>query len=196
MKIIALTGGIGSGKSTVAKIFSTMGVVVFDADSAAKQLYQNNQLVRQGLKSLFGANIFDTDKQLDKKRLASIVFNDPVQLAQLNALVHPAVITNFKQWLQKQSGAKLVVHETALLFESGLDKLSDRIILVTAPEELRIERVCRYRGWNRQQVLERIRQQRPEKVFQAKADHLIFNDERNALIPQVTELIRELSNTN
>ncbi|MDD3430916.1 MAG: dephospho-CoA kinase [Bacteroidales bacterium] len=194
MKILALTGGIGSGKSTVAEIFRVLGVPVFDADSAAKELYSINSALHRGLINLFGEGIFNENNKPDNKLLASIVFNDPVRLNQLNALVHPAVIEYFGEWKQKHKDYPLLVHETALLYEAGLDKHSDYIAVVTADESLRIERVCRNKGWTPEQVKERIRRQFPQDLLESKADFVINNDGRFALLPQVTELIKKIQN--
>ncbi len=194
MKILALTGGIGSGKSTVAEIFRVLGIPVFDADSAAKELYQKSPALRRGLVDLFGKEIFDEKSQLNTKLLASIVFNDPVRLAQLNELVHPAVIEYFGEWKDAHRDYPLLVHETALLYEAGLDKFSDYVAVVTATENLRIERVCRYKGWSPEQVRERIRRQLPQDLLISKADFVINNDGQLALLPQVTELIKKIQN--
>lgn len=193
MKILALTGGIGSGKSTVAEIFRVLGIPVFDADSAAKELYETSSALHQGLVTFFGEGIFDENNKLNTKQLASIVFNDPVRLSQLNAMVHPAVIEYFWEWVKIHKNYPLIVHETALLYEAGLDKISDYVAVVTANESLRIERVCRYKGWKPEQVRERIRRQLSENLLKSKADFIINNEGHTALLPQVTELIKKLS---
>ncbi len=192
MKILALTGGIGSGKSTVAEIFRVLGVPVFDADSAAKELYEKSPALRKGLLALFGKDIYDENDKLNTKSLASIVFNDPARLAQLNNLVHPAVIEYFGEWKQKHGDYPLLVHETALLYEAGLDNFCDYVAVVTAAENLRIERVCRNKGWSPEQVRERIRRQLPQDLLKSKADFIIDNDGQLALLPQVTELIKKI----
>lgn len=194
MKILALTGGIGSGKSTVAEIFRILGIPVFDADSAAKELYETSPALRKGLIALFGRGIYDENNKLNTKLLASTAFNDPVRLAQLNKLVHPPVIEYFCEWKQKHVNYPLLVHETALLYEAGLDKLSDYVAVVTAAENLRIERVCRNKGWSPEQVRERIRRQLSQDLLKSKADFIIDNNGQLALLPQVIELIKKVQN--
>jgi len=194
MKILALTGGIGSGKSTVAEIFRVLGIPVFDADSAAKELYETSPALRKGLVALFGEEIYNENNKVDTKLLASIVFNDPVQLAQLNDLVHPPVIEYFGEWKQKHRDYPLLVHESALLYEAGLDKFCDYVAVVTAAENVRIERVCRNKGWSPEQVKERIRRQSPQDLLKSKADFIIDNNGQLALLPQVRELIKQIQN--
>lgn len=192
MTILAITGGIGSGKSTVAEIFRVLGIPVFDADSAAKQLYQSNKDLRIAVASLFGRSIFDQAGTLDTKQLAAIVFRDTGKLMALNALVHPIVIKEFFNWTEKHKNFPVLVHETALLYESGLDQASDFVALVRAPESLRIERVCRSKGWTPEQVKARMRQQSSQELLEAKADFIIENDEQHPLLPQVVALIQKI----
>lgn len=163
-KVIGLTGGIGSGKTTIANYFATIGVPVYIADDAAKKVMQSENIVQQ-IKTTFGDSIFEKEI-LNRSKLAEIVFNNADKLAQLNAIVHPAVKRDFESWLQENKNHDYVIYEAAILFESGRYKECDVIITVTAPEEIRIERVVKRDNTTREQVLSRIKMQwNDEKEF-------------------------------
>jgi len=187
---VGLTGGIGSGKSTVAGIFEVLGIPVLYADAVAKQLMHTDPHIRSELQKLFGASIFIND-QLDRKKLASIVFNDPFQLELLNALVHPAAIDYARQWVSRQT-APYCVKEAALFFESGSAAGIDMMIGVSTPQALRIQRVMKRDGISREEVLEKMRSQLDERMKMKLCDRLLINDERQLLIPQVLELHQEI----
>ena len=130
---VGITGGIGSGKSTVCKVFKLLGLPIFEADLVAKKLINSNSKIKNGLTHLFGNDIYIQNEGVDRKKLANIIFNDDIQLAKVNALIHPVVRNEFKNWLKKQNTA-YIIHEAAILFESGFYKMMDFTILVSAPE--------------------------------------------------------------
>ena len=183
---IGLTGGIGSGKSTVAGIFKVLGIPVFDADSAAKNIMNEDEGLKQQIIKTFGEETYK-DGLLDRKYLGTIVFNDPFKLEQLNALVHPATIAAGEAWM-KQQHTPYAVKEAALFFESGSAGGLDYIIGVFAPQALRIKRVMARDGVGRQEVLTRMSRQIDEDIKKSLCDFVITNDEQQLLIPQVVAL--------
>jgi len=183
---IGLTGGIGSGKSTVAGIFKVLGIPVFDADSAAKNIMNSDEALRNQIINTFGEDTYNGNI-LNRKRLAEIVFNDPFKLEQLNAMVHPATIAAAERWVQQQT-TPYAVKEAALLFESGSSAGLDYIVGVFAPEALRIKRVMERDGVSRQEVLTRISRQIDEDIKRKLCDFVVINDEQQLLIPQVVAL--------
>lgn len=171
--IIGLTGGIGSGKSTVAKMFRDLGVPVYDSDYEAKELMNNDLNVRTAVISLFGKKAYNKEK-LNRTFIASKVFKDKKALEKLNKIVHPAVRKHFKEWVQKQE-FEFVIQETALIFENEMQEFYDKIILVTAPLELRIDRVVQRDNVAREAVLSRIENQLSDEVKIPKSHFLIEN---------------------
>ena len=194
---IGLTGGIGSGKTTVAKIFELLGVPVYYADEASKRLYHTNKELMAGLKKYFGEDVY-TNEQLNRSKLAAIVFNDPGKLELLNSLVHPLTIKDAEEWMQKQK-VPYIIKEAALLFEAGSAKGLDFVIGVSAPEELRIKRVMDRDGIKKEEVLSRIERQMDDKTKMSLCDFVIKNDEEELVIPQVLamhERFLEMSKNN
>lgn len=189
---VGLTGGIGSGKSTVAAVLRVLEVPVFDADAAGKDALDNNHALRDKVKDRFGAALY-RDGKLDRKALASIVYTDQRSLKELNALVHPAVRLAFQQWTATQS-APYVVMEAAILAETGGHAAFDRIIVVSAPAELRIQRVMRRDGVGVEAVKARLRNQTSEEDRLRIAHHVIMNDDRQLVIPQVLAIHADLLN--
>jgi len=191
---VGITGGIGSGKTTVCRIFETLGVPVYDADYWAKWLIANDPEVRAGIVALFGSDAYLPDGTYHRAFVAAIVFNDPEKLAALNATVHPAVERHSREWHDQQAlaGHAYTLKEAALLVESGSHRFLDALIVVTAPEEIRIRRVMERDGISEPAVLARMRSQMPEAEKVALADYLIVNDEQHLLIPQVWAVHREL----
>ncbi len=183
---IGLTGGIGSGKSTVAGIFKVLGIPVFDADSTAKEIMNNDEGLRQQIIKTFGAETYEGGV-LNRQYLAGIVFNNPSKLEQLNAIVHPATIAAAERWMTQQT-APYAVKEAALLFESGSAAGLDYIVGVFAPEALRIKRVMDRDGVGRQEVLARINRQIDDEIKRRLCDFVVINDEQQLLIPQVAAL--------
>ena len=183
---IGLTGGIGSGKTTVAQVFEKLGAPVFYADLEAKKCMQSDAGLIKQLKATFGNNIY-VDRKLQKDRLASIVFNDDSALDTINRLVHPAVQKVFEEWCAAQN-ASYVLKEAAILFESGSDKELDQIVCISAPDDLRIQRVMQRDGITESQVLERISKQWEQSRKIELAHFHIVNNEKQLLIPQVLEV--------
>jgi dephospho-CoA kinase len=184
--MIGLTGGIGSGKSVVAKIFTTLGIPVFDADEEAKHMMQSNQEMKSKLIEQFGSSIYHASG-LQKEKLAAIVFNDPYQLQLLNAIVHPVTIQAAKNWAAKQN-SPYVIKEAALIFESGAADGLFKVIGVTAPLSLRLQRVMHRDGVSKEQVEARMQHQISDTIKMRLCDYVIENSNQQMLIPQVLEL--------
>jgi dephospho-CoA kinase len=183
---IGLTGGIGSGKTTVAKIFELLGVPVYYADDASKRLYATNKYLMTDLKKHFGEDIY-IDEQLNRSKLAAIVFNDAAKLDLLNSLVHPLTIKDAEEWMQQQT-TPYIIKEAALLFEAGSASVLDYIIGVSTPQPLRIKRVIERDGVGREEVLSRMQRQMDEESKMLLCDFVIKNDEQEMVIPQVLAL--------
>ncbi|WP_207510787.1 dephospho-CoA kinase [Longitalea luteola] len=183
---IGLTGGIGSGKSTVAKVFEVLGIPVYYADEAAKRIMNDDELLQQQIIRHFGPAAYKNN-QLDRPYIASQVFNDKEKLELLNSLVHPATIRDAEQWMHKQT-TPYAIKEAALIFESGSQDQLDYIIGVSAPTPLRILRAMRRDGSTRDQVLARMGKQIQEVIKMRLCDFVVYNDEQQAVIPQVITL--------
>ena len=183
---VGITGGIGSGKSTVAKIFEILNIPVYYADSAAKRLMNEEGELKEKLIATFGKEIY-LNGLLNRPYLSSIVFNDPQKLNLLNALTHPATIADADKWMQKQT-APYALKEAALIFESNAHKQLDKVIGVFAPAPLRIKRVMQRDAINETEVLIRMQKQMNEEEKMQSCDYIITNDERNLLIPQVLKI--------
>lgn len=188
--IVGLTGGIGSGKSTVAEIFQHLGIPVFVADEAAKELLNRSEDLQRALKALLGPELIK-DGKLDRAYMASKIFQDEKLLEQVNQLIHPQVGALFRKWYSEQS-APYVIREAAILFESGTDKDCARVIVVTAPEELRIKRVMTRSGLKREQILARMDRQWPQLRKNERADYLVYNDHSRSLIKQILVIHEDL----
>jgi dephospho-CoA kinase len=186
---IGITGGIGSGKSLVCKIFQGLGIPVYDADSHAKGLMTTDGILVSEIKKEFGELSYNLDGSLNRAYLSDTVFNNTEQLKILNKLVHPRVGENYMQWVEQHRNHPYVLKEAALLFESGANQSLDKIITVYAGEELRKKRVLK-RDAHRtaDQVLAIMENQMPEKEKMRRADYRIKNDESMLLIPQVLDL--------
>lgn len=185
---IGITGGIGSGKSLVCRIFSLLNVPVYDADSRAKAIMTTDGILVSQITKEFGVLSYRADGALNREYLAQHVFNDPEKLKTLNALVHPRVAVDYEHWMSQQH-APYVLKEAALLFEAKSNTTLDKVIVVSAPEELRIARVLmRDKHRTGQQVKDIIRNQLSEEEKLKRADYIIMNNESQLLIPQVLEL--------
>ncbi len=191
MKVVGLTGGIGSGKSTVAKMFEKLGVPIYIADDQAKELMHTNEILKAQIIDLLGPNSYSKG-ELNRGYIATIVFNDKSKLAGLNALVHPAVAQHFDAWRNRQS-ANYVIKEVAILFENGGHKLCDYTILVSAPLETRIERVLKRDQVTREQILSRVHNQWDDDQKIPLADYVINNVNINETKGQVYKIHKELS---
>lgn len=188
---VGLTGGIGSGKTTVAKIFETLGIPVYYADEAARQLMNTDGELKKELIRHFGTEIY-RDHELDRKYLASIVFSNKEKLELLNSLTHPVTIRDAELWMKKQT-TPYVIKEAALLFESGAAANLDAIIGVSAPQDLRVKRVMERDGATVEEVMTRISRQLDENMKMKLCDHIIQNNEQELVIPQVLNLHRLFS---
>lgn len=189
---IGLTGGIGSGKSTVAKIFEMLCIPVYYADDAAKKLMQENEELKSLLKNVFGEETY-IDGQLNSAYLSAQVFGNEEKLQQLNSIVHPVVIAYGRNWMQQQN-TPYAVKEAALFFESGSQAGLDYMIGVYAPQELRIRRTMQRQSINRQQVLARMEKQMDDLEKMKRCDFVIVNDEQNLVLPQMLALHKHFTN--
>jgi dephospho-CoA kinase len=187
---VGLTGGIGSGKTTVARIFELLGVPVYYADAASKRLYHTDAELKANLKANFGDEIFENEV-LDRKKLAALVFKDPAQLELLNRLVHPPTIRDAEQWMARQT-APYIIKEAALLFESGSVAGLNLVVGVYSPKPLRLKRVMDRDGVSREEVLARMTRQIDEEIKMKLCDFVLHNNEQQLLIPQVLQLHQQL----
>lgn len=183
---IGITGGIGSGKTTVAKVFEVLGIPVYYADAAAKRLMQEDGDLQQKIIEEFGNEVY-TDGYLNKETLAKIVFNNPKHLSTLNALVHPVTLKDAAEWMEKQN-APYTLKEAALIFESGSQENLDYIIGVNTPTPLRIQRTMQRDTITRDEVMARMDKQMDEDIKMRLCNFIINNDEQEMLIPQVLAL--------
>jgi dephospho-CoA kinase len=186
---IGITGSIGAGKSTVAGIFKVLGIPVFDADATAKNILNTDSVLREQIAATFGSETYKNGL-LDKKYLATLVFNNPDQLAKLNALVHPATIEAANIWAKhcEEQGSPYILKEAALLFEAGTNIGLDFIIGVTAPVEMRIARVMERDHVTREEVLKRMKHQLDDTKKMKRCNFVIDNNEVSLVIPQVLAL--------
>ncbi|MEN9981358.1 MAG: hypothetical protein RL542_1145 [Bacteroidota bacterium] len=189
-KIIGLTGGIGSGKTTLATYLKSLGIPVFIADDEAKKLMQSPEVVAE-IQTIFGTTIFENGV-LNRQQLAAIVFSNPEKLSQLNAIIHPAVKKQFGFWLDQYQSEPFVVYEAAILFESGSYKNCDSIITITAPLEDRITRVMQRDNSTREQVLHRINAQWTDEQRIAKSDFVIENSDAQQAKNSIDEILKIL----
>lgn len=187
---IGLTGGIGSGKSTIAKVFEVLGIPVYYADKAAKELMNKNELLKQQLIFHFGENTY-INGELNRKYLGEIVFSNKEKLELLNSLVHPATIADAAKWFQQQK-APYVIKEAALLFESGSAEGLDYVIGVAAPETIRIKRVTDRDAVDAAEVKKRMYNQLDETIKMKLCDFIIRNNEQEMILPQVLSLHKKL----
>ncbi len=188
---LGLTGGIGSGKSTVARVFQELGVPVYFADIEAKK-FLDEKTVIQKLVQYYGDGILEKAR-INKAALAAIVFTDEVALAKLNALIHPLLEADFKAWLNQNSEVKYIVKEAAILFEAGFDKSVDKVLTISAPIEQRITRVMNRDGVSRKQVMDRVTKQWSDEQREAKSDYVIVNADSNMILENILEIHKELS---
>ena len=188
MKKVGITGGIGSGKSTVCEIFHLLGVPVFHADDEARYLQNNDLTIRDQLSGLFGADIYYSVGGLDRKKLASLVFNDHVSLDKVNKIIHPSVRQSFINWSHKYTNEPYIIYEAAILLECGYAKDFDLNILVLADENIRIERVIKRDNISDNLVRDRIKNQMADSQKIKFVNYVIENNNSQLLIPQIIEL--------
>ncbi len=192
---IGLTGGIGSGKSTIAKIIETLGYPVYISDRRASILINQNQDIRKALTQRFGDTIYLPEGGLDKQQLASIIFNDKNAIREVNHIVHPIVTLDFIDWCEMQK-KEILFFESAILFEAKLESLFDYIISISTDMETRIKRVIARDATNREKVIERINNQMPDSDKLAKSDFVIYNNDEDQIVKQILDIIIELNNLN
>lgn len=183
---IGLTGGIGSGKTTVAKVFELLNVPVYYADDASKRLYNTDKDLMQKMKAHFGHDIYN-EEELNRSKLASLVFNNSEKLALLNSLVHPPTIKDAEHWMQRQT-APYIIKEAALIFESGSSAGLDFIIGVYAPQHIRLQRVMNRDNLSRQDVMNRMKRQINEEMKMKLCDFVVVNNEQELVLPQIQKL--------
>lgn len=186
---IGLTGGIGSGKSVISRMFASLGVPVYDSDTVAKHLMNTSDDLKSGLVKLFGSSAYN-EGLLDRSFVAARVFSDKDMLRELNSIVHPAVGYDFRQWAAQREadGSPYVIHESAILFESGIARIMDYTVTVSAPVELRVARAVERDSSDPQKVRARIAHQMDDPERESLADYIIHSGERDLLMPQVMEL--------
>ena len=188
---IGITGGIGSGKTTVSRVFELLGIPVYYADDESKKILNSDKTAKESVIKVFGDSILNKDGQIDRKKLAGLVFNKKEELDKLNAILHPAVGKHFDKWAKEQN-APYCLKEAAILFESGAYKQVDRVVAVVAPLELKINRTIKRDGITKEEVLARINNQLSDEEKVKRADFIVQNDELQLLIPQVLKLHRQI----
>lgn len=188
---VGLTGGMGSGKTTVARIFQTLGIPVYFADEEAKKLMRQDETIRKAVIEAFGEESYEGTEP-NRSFLVSHVLNNEEQIKRLNAIVHPVTISDAQKWMEKQH-APYALKEAAIIFETGSEAYLDYVIGVTAPEEIRIQRIMKRDGRSREEVLRFMSRQMDEKEKMDKCDFVIFNDGKQMLIPQVLQVHKQLS---
>jgi dephospho-CoA kinase len=188
---VGITGGIGSGKSTICEIFKLLGVPVFEADMEAKKLLNTNSEIKKRLIDLYGKDIYTSDGTVHRKKLAGIIFNNNIELSRVNEIIHPVVRSEYFEWLKKQE-TKYIIHEAAILFESGFYKMMDFSILISAPEDIRINRVAKRDNVTFEQVQKRIDNQWSDDRKRKLASWEIVNDNKKLIIPQLVKIDKQL----
>jgi dephospho-CoA kinase len=189
---VGVTGGIGSGKSLICSVFSHLGIPVYTADDAAKILMDQDQEIRRGLTGIFGDNIY-TDNRLNRLKLSGLIFDDPGLLAAVNRIVHPRVRQDFNEWCASFNEVPFIIQESAIIFESNASGLFDFIILVTAPEELRMQRVLSRPAMTREKILRIMKNQLPEEEKVVRSHFVIHNDETTLILPHILSIYSEIS---
>ena len=187
---LGVTGGIGSGKTSVCRVFNVLGIPVFSADPEAKEIMDNDKGIIRRINSIAGKDLY-INGSLNRRELATLIFNDKTLLKEVNSLVHPVVLDRFKRWEMDQT-APYVILEAAILFESGGSKLVDRIATVVAPMEERVERVIHRNSLSREQVLERIRNQMDDESRIMLSDYVIHNSENDLIIPAILKIHEDI----
>ncbi|MDD2437930.1 MAG: dephospho-CoA kinase [Massilibacteroides sp.] len=188
---IGITGGIGSGKSIVSELFRLYGIPVYIADVESKRLTETSPIIKKGLSDLAGNDIY-TEQGLNKKKLATLIFNDKQMLNQVNKIIHPEVSCHFEHWVKQQTSSVCAI-ESAILFESGFNTFVDKTLLIFAPEALRIKRACKRDQTSAELVRQRIRNQLSDNIKKEWCDYVLYNDDKTALIPQIYALLKSFS---
>lgn len=188
---VGLTGNIGSGKTTVCKVFENLGVQVFYADLMARMILEREAVINRVVNE-FGKDVLDEGGKLNRKALAAIVFNNKEKLDKLNGIVHPLVREQYLEWVSENKDQPYVIEEAAILFESGMADQFDQVIVVAAPLEVRVERVMRRDGISREEVLRRAANQFAEEDLVARANYVIHNDGQQLVVPRVLTIDQSL----
>lgn len=191
---VGLTGGIGTGKSVIARAFAELQVPVYSGDKGAKKAYADKNVLER-IKRSFGEDVFQNGT-VNFKSIAAIVFNDKARLLELNAIIHPFLFKDFNAWADNYEHVPYIIMEAAILYETKYHQLFDKIITVSAPEELCIERVTKRDGYSREEVQNRIRSQVPDQIKATRADFVILNDGKSLVLPQVLDIHKKLLKPN
>jgi dephospho-CoA kinase len=187
---LGVTGGIGSGKTSVCKVFKVLGIPVFSADRIARDIMDKDEDIKENINAIAGRNLY-SNGCLDRMALASLIFNNNTLLDKVNSLVHPVVFNHFAAW-EKQQSAPYVIMEAAILFESGASDLVDKIATIVAPVEERVSRVSVRSKLSRQQVLERMKNQLDDETRIKLSDYVIYNSENDMVIPAILEIHKDI----
>jgi dephospho-CoA kinase len=187
---IGITGGIGSGKTSVCRVFNVLGVPVFSADLEARKIMDTDYNIIEKVRTIAGKDVYSTGT-LNRKELAELIFNDENLLREINGVVHPVIFKNFLSW-EKSVSAAYVIMEAAILFESGASELVERVITVVAPVEERIDRVVRRNNMTREQVLDRIKNQMDDNEKIRLSDYVIYNSEHEMIMPSILKIHEEI----
>ncbi|GIV29763.1 MAG: dephospho-CoA kinase [Bacteroidia bacterium] len=193
MKIICITGGIGSGKSTVSKIIQTLGYPVYYSDERAKQMYFLPDIKKQIIQ-LLGKEAYLNDQQINKNYIASKIFSDQLLLKEINRIIHSAVKDDFQKFLNENKEKNIVFKESALIFEAGLQNNCDKIILITAPKNIRVKRVMKRDRLSEEEILQRMDKQWDDDEKIKQSDYVIVNLEEEPLLPKVLETLKKIEN--
>lgn len=186
--IVGVTGGIGSGKSVVCRVFSLLGIPVYDADTEAKLLYEKYPELKEKVKEQIGEDAIDKSGKINKKKLSEIIFNDDKKLALLNKLVHPIIKKDFAAWVEVNKGFPYLIKEAAILIESGAASQCDQVINVSSPYDLRIKRLMKRDGKSKNDLEKIIAKQMSDEERSSLSDYIIYNDEVQMVIPQVLKI--------
>ena len=193
MIVVGITGGIGSGKTTVCQVFSRLGVPVYEADTAAHQIYETHPELVEWIGREISPEAIDKSGKINRKKLGEVVFADEYKLRLLNEQVHPRVKKDFEAWKSKQKGMSYVLKEAAILFESGASEDCDKVITVEAPQELRIARIVERDRKSKAEIIRILEKQMSESERTERADYVIINDEKQMVLPQVLKIHAALS---
>ena len=189
---VGLTGGIGSGKTTVCDVFKRLGIPVYHADIHARILSEMDDSIRKALSDLIGEDIY-TESGLNRKKLSEMIFVNRSLLQKVNEIIHPKVLDHFSKWINEHLEIDYIIHEAAILFESGMSPLFDKIITVSAPEDIRISRIMKREGVTETHVRNIIKNQWPESKKRNVSDYIIINDQKQMILPQILKIHDELT---
>ncbi len=188
MKIVGITGGIGSGKSIACAVFRKLGIPVYEADKAVHELYENSSELAEKIGKQISADAVDKNGKVNRKKLGEIVFSEEAKLKKLNEIVHPLVRAEFQKWIQAQKGFPYLLKEAAILYESGANEDCDKVIAVSAPVELRISRIRERDHKSKAEIESIMAKQMSEEERNSKSDFIIYNDEKQMMIPQILKI--------